>query len=186
MESVPFFVNSGMTTIWLMLFAALLMAEVATAGTLVSIWFCAGALTAAALSYTGFGLRSQFIVFVISSSAMMFLLRPAAVKYFNKGFQPTNADRIIGQRAFITEEISGQGGVGAVKADGKIWTAININDGECLPVGTEVTIEEIKGIRVFVKKNQKGCINQHDTNGNNTLYHNSSRYTDTYSAAGTR
>lgn len=155
MISVPFFVNSGMTTVWLMIFAALLMSEVATAGTLVSIWFCGGALAAAALAYTGFSLHTQFIVFVLSSAVMMFSLRPAAIKYFNKGFQPTNADRIIGQRAFVTEEIDGLDGLGAVKADGKIWTAINVNEGERLPVGTEVTIEEIKGIRLFVKKVRK-------------------------------
>lgn len=127
MESMPFYFSFGTTTFWLILFAALLMSEVAAAGTLVSIWFCGGALVAALLSYTGFGLRTQFIVFVISSAVMMLSLRPAAVKYFNKDFQPT-------------------------KADGKIWTAININEDERLPAGTEVTIEEIKGIRVFVKK----------------------------------
>lgn len=152
MESMPFYFSFGTTTFWLILFAALLMSEVAAAGTLVSIWFCGGALVAALLSYTGFGLRTQFIVFVISSAVMMLSLRPAAVKYFNKDFQPTNADRIIGQRAFVTEEIDSHGGKGAVKADGKIWTAININEDERLPAGTEVTIEEIKGIRVFVKK----------------------------------
>lgn len=152
MESIPFYLTTGTTTFWLMLFAALLMAEVATAGTLVSVWFCAGALVAAALSYADFSLRTQFIVFVISSAVMLFSLRPVAIKYFDRGFQPTNADRIIGQRAFVTEEIDGRGGHGAVKADGKIWTAVNINEEECLPVGTEVIIEEIKGIRVFVKK----------------------------------
>lgn len=152
MESAPFLSNFGMTTVWLLAFAAFMLAEVMTAGTLVSIWFCAGSLVAVIAAAMGAGKSTQLLIFALSSALMMLLLRPAATRYLNKGFQPTNADRIIGQLVFVTEEIDKLAGTGAVRADGKIWTAININGDERIYIGEEVTIEEIKGVRVFVKK----------------------------------
>lgn len=152
MEFTLLNLTMGTTTIWLLLFVLFLLVEVITAGNLVSIWFCAGSLAAAAVSAAGFGVNVQSIVFVLSSAAMIIFLKPIAARLLSKGFQPTNIDRIIGQKGIVTEEISNLSGLGAVKIDGKIWTAINMEGDESVPTGTEVTVEEINGVKVFVKK----------------------------------
>ena len=95
--------------------------------TLCGIWFAAGgvaALIAASLS-VGLGSRQQ----------------------------ATNADRIIGQTAVVTEPIDNVLETGAVKINGKIWTARSTTDAQ-IAIGTRVTVVEIRGVKAIVKPNQ--------------------------------
>lgn len=148
--------NVEMTTVWLAAFVFFLLIELVGPGTLISIWFCVGALAAAALAALGFGAGVQVVVFAAFSGAMIVFLKPVVARRMSKEFQPTNMDKIIGQRGVVTEDIDNRKGVGVVKADGKLWSAANAGGDEYIEAGADVTIEEIKGVKVFVKKTGKG------------------------------
>ena len=67
---------------------------------------------------------------------------------------PTNADRVLGEHAKVTETIDNENSTGAVYVDGKIWTARS-EDGSVIPAGEQVTIEKMEGVRLFVKQSEK-------------------------------
>ena len=67
---------------------------------------------------------------------------------------PTNADRVLGEVARVTERIDNENSVGAVYVDGKTWTARSI-DGTVIPAGDRVCIESMEGVKLFVKQVEK-------------------------------
>lgn len=62
----------------------------------------------------------------------------------------TNAYSIIGKTGLVTIEINSKKGIGQVKIGSETWSAKGIND-EIIPVGSEVEIAEISGVKVVVK-----------------------------------
>lgn len=144
-------------TVWLILFIIFLVAEVATAGPLISIWFCFGALAAMVAAKSGFSVLVQLTVFAAISALFIAATRPFVKKIMSKRKEErTNADRIIEQKAIVTEEINNLNATGAVKVDGKEWTARNFESNEeVIEKGTEVIVVEIRGVKAMVKKQQK-------------------------------
>ncbi len=112
----------SMSTFWILLFIIFLIAEAATAG-LVSIWFCAGALCSFAAAKVGAAVYVQLIIFVIASVALFVFTRPFVKNVIKLKSEPTNLDRIIGQSVAVTEKIDNKADTGAIKYDGKVWTA---------------------------------------------------------------
>ena len=72
--------------------------------------------------------------------------------------QPTNADRVIGAEARVTEGIDNIQGKGAVSIGGIIWTARSDSD-EVIPAGSLVRVLRIEGVKVFVEliKEETSC-----------------------------
>lgn len=134
--------------IWAGLTVLFVLVELATYG-LASIWFALGALAALVAAALGAQLWLQIVLFAVVSMASLVLTRPLARKFVNSKSQPTNADRVIGATARVTEEINELNGTGAVSVDGKIWTARS-EDGTPIPVGERVTVHEIRGVRLIV------------------------------------
>ena len=62
----------------------------------------------------------------------------------------TNAYSIIGKTGLVTIEINSKKGIGQVKIGSETWSAKGISD-EIIPVGSEVEIAEISGVKVVVK-----------------------------------
>ncbi len=141
----------SMITVWLILLVVFVVGEVATAG-LVSIWFCFGALASMIVAAVGIGTTFQIIVFFVVSMIMLLLTRPIVKNYMLPKMVRTNADKIIGTQGIVTEEINNLEGKGAIKVDGKEWTARNIDEDAIISVNTLVTIVEIKGVKAIVKK----------------------------------
>ena len=108
------------------------------------------ALIAASLSV---GLMGQWIVFIVFSALLLVLVRPLCRRFLGSRQQATNADRIIGQTAVVTEPIDNILETGAVKINGKIWTARSTTDAQ-IAIGTRVTVVEIRGVKAIVKPNQ--------------------------------
>lgn len=106
---------------------------------------------------SGFSVLVQLTVFAVISALFIAATRPFVKKIMSKRKEErTNADRIIGQRAIVTEEINNLNATGAVKVDGKEWTARNFeNNEEVIEKGTEVTVVEIRGVKAMVTKQQK-------------------------------
>ena len=140
-----------MVILWIVVFVIMLVAEAATAG-LISLWFAGGALLAMAAALLGAALIWQLVIFVVASGVLMALIYPRAKKKLrDMEFTPTNADRIIGMDGVLTEAIDPLAGTGAVRVDGKIWTARS-EDSEVVPAGAVVTVLRIEGVRAIVTK----------------------------------
>ena len=111
------FLAANMSIVWLALMVLLLILEAATAG-LTSIWFALGALAALIASFFGGALWLQLVWFFAVSVLTLWLTRPLALKYLNSRRVATNADRVIGAEAVVTEDIDNIAGSGAVHVDG--------------------------------------------------------------------
>lgn len=133
---------------WLGLVILFGIAEAATLG-LTSIWFAVGALAAMVAAMCQAHLLVQIALFVIVSAVAVWLTRGWGEKIFNDKIQATNADRILGQRGQVLEDIDNAQSTGVVKVDGKIWTARSA-DGQHIPAGSQVTIRSIEGVKVIV------------------------------------
>ena len=92
----------------------------------------------------------QMAAFLAVSAVLLIVTRPLVKKYINKKSQPTNADRCIGAKAVVTEEINNLLGCGAAKVNGVEWTARSEND-EILEIGATVTVIRIDGVKLVVR-----------------------------------
>ncbi len=140
-----------MVYIWL--FALILFAVLEACTTaLVSIWFAAASLVAMLCAALGFSLPVQIVVFVVFSALFMVLVRKFAKDKLNPNITPTNADRLIGEDGVVCEEINNLNGAGAVKIDGKVWSARSADNSE-ITSGEVVRIIKIDGVKLIVEKN---------------------------------
>ena len=140
---------NGMVWTWLGVMAVSAFVEAATL-TLVSIWFAAGALAATFAAYAGASLTVQLILFVGVSIAACVAVRPLARRFVAPNVVPTNADRLLGAEARVTEEIDNAAPSGAVYVDGKTWTARS-SGGERIPAGELVEVERMEGVKLIVR-----------------------------------
>lgn len=136
--------------VWLGLLLLFGIGEAVTVG-LTSIWFAAGALVALIIALLGGPLWLQIALFLIVSLLCLLAVRPLARKYLNKNIQPTNADRIIGAEARVTEDIDNIQGKGAVLVGGITWTARSENDTN-IPAGCLVKVLRIDGVKLYVER----------------------------------
>ena len=91
------------------------------------------------------------LVFFVVSVGCMIAARPLVTKYINQKTVATNADRVLGGTARVTEAIDNTVPVGAVYVDGKTWSARSETD-EPIAAGTMVRIKRMEGVRLFVEE----------------------------------
>ena len=139
-----------MIWIWLGCIVGFGILEALTAG-LISIWFVVGGIASFLCAILGAGTLFQIVVFIAVSAAALILTRPLVRRYTQGKSIPTNADRVLGQTAKVTEAINNENSTGAVYVDGKTWTA-RTTDGDVIPVGTLVQIERMEGVKLFVTR----------------------------------
>lgn len=142
-----------MPIVWLVAMVVLLIVEAIVPG-LVSIWFAIGALAALVSALLGAPLWLQMVWFLVVSVVALALTRPLVKKYVNGRVQPTNADALIGRDCVVTEDIDNIAGVGAVKVDGKVWTARSIDDNLRFQAGSIVTAVRIEGVKFIVTERE--------------------------------
>lgn len=136
--------------IWLGCMILFGILEAATVS-LVSLWFVGGALAAFLAAILGAPLWLQVTVFVAVSAVLLACLRPFVKKVAQPKKEPTNSDRIIGQQVPVIEAVDNLAGTGAVKADGKQWSAKS-EDGSLIEAGAVVTVVKIEGVKVIVRR----------------------------------
>lgn len=146
--------------VWLVLFIVFLVAELVTAGALVSIWFCVGALVALVAAYLGAAFWVQMTLFFVVSIGLLLGTKPFLKKHLDPKTMATNADRILQNRGIVEEEINNLKGQGAVKIDGKSWTARNIDGEAVIPVDAEVIVVGIEGVKAMVKVVEKEIVSE--------------------------
>ena len=138
-----------MVYVWLGLIVAFIAVEAATVN-LVSIWFIGGSVAGLVCAILGAPTLLQFAVFILVSALLLALLRPLLKKYLRVKPSRTNADRLLGQEALVTEDIDNLRETGAIRINGVLWTAKSADDTQ-IPIGTRVVIERIEGAKVYVK-----------------------------------
>ena len=145
-------VDLSFTNIWLILFVVFIVAEVVTAGALVSIWFCIGSLAAMIAARAGTPIMVQIVVFLVVSVALLILTKPFIKKVLKTKNEPTNADVIIGRIGVVVEDINNLEEKGAVKIDGKLWTARSLDEDKAIQKDSKVRIVKIQGVKVLVEE----------------------------------
>ena len=139
--------------IWLVLIVLFLVVEAATVG-MVSAWFAGGAVAALIVSLLGGPLWLQVLVFFTVSIVLLALLRPMVRRYFQPKLVKTNADSLIGTTCPVVEAIDNLNGTGRVKVGDVTWSARS-EAGEAIPVGKQVKILKIQGVKVYVEEVKK-------------------------------
>ena len=134
---------------WLISFIVLLICELITSS-LISIWFCGGALIALFTEILGLNFSVQLTVFIVVSSVLLFLTRPIAKKVLRKEPLKTNVSTLIGKKAVVTKEINNSTAEGEIIVDGQLWSA-KASEDKTIEPSSNVIIEEIQGVKAVVK-----------------------------------
>ncbi|NTV78695.1 MAG: NfeD family protein [Clostridiales bacterium] len=142
------------TILWLILLVVLALIEIATLG-LTTIWFAVGALVATIVAALGGPLWLQIALFLIASILVLIFLRPIAVKFFNKDREKTNVESLIGMHAVVVSEIDNQSEQGQAKLNGLDWMARSVDENITIPVGTVVTVLEVRGVKLIVEERKE-------------------------------
>lgn len=136
------------TVFWLGAFVAFLVVEAATT-TLVSVWFAVGALVAAICTYLGLDTTGCVLVFLVVSAVTLVLFKKFYSKKINVKHEPTNADRLIGEKGVVDSDILPLSGEGTVKVKGNLWSA---KAEEEIEKGSVVEVKKIEGVKLVVEK----------------------------------
>lgn len=138
-----------MTLIWIAAMVVFGVVEAVTAG-LTSIWFVAGSVAGLIAACCGGAVWLQITLFFVVSIAALAFTRPLAKKLLYKDVTATNADRVLGQTARVTEAIDNSVPTGAVYVGGVTWTARS-QDGQPIPLDVQVRVVRMEGVRLFVE-----------------------------------
>lgn len=139
---------------WLIAAGIFFIIEIATVGFLV-FWFGIGAIIAMVVSLFIPNVYIQAIVFIVSSTLLIFFTKPFVNKFVNKEKTiATNAYSIIGRTGIVTKEINDLKGTGQVKIGGETWSAKTLSE-ETIPENTEIEVVKIDGVKAIVQKVSK-------------------------------
>ena len=139
---------------WLAAMVILVIIEIVTMG-LYTIWFAGGSLIAFFVSLMGFNWWVQLGTCLVVSGVLLFFTRPAVQKRLNKERVKTNVDSLIGEKARVLEVIDNIAGTGRAVVNGQEWMARSTDDEIVFPKDTVVTIAEISGVKIIVKKEEE-------------------------------
>lgn len=142
------------TIIWIAAIVIFGVVEAATVG-LVSIWFVIGSVAGLITAVLGGPIWLQVVMFFIVSIAALIATRPLVRKLGKKGEVATNADRVLGGTARVTETIDNTIPSGEVYIDGKTWTARS-QSGAVIAPETLVTVIRLEGVKLYVDV-PRGC-----------------------------
>lgn len=119
---------------------------------LTHIWYAFGCFLAGIAAYNDASIFLQLVIFIVSSTVLVFLTRPIAEKHVNGKTKKTNIDRLIGQTAIVKETINNKKEQGVVRINGMDWTARAEEIDEVILKGKPVEILDIQGIKLIVRK----------------------------------
>ena len=137
-----------MNFVWIGLLVIFIVVEAATVS-MVSAWFAAGALAALLVSLLGGELWLQGVVFVTVSAVTLAMLRPLAQTHFTPRITRTNVDAVVGKTCLCVTAIDNLASQGQVRIGDVEWTARSTT-GDPIPVGTQVTVDRVEGVKVYV------------------------------------
>ncbi len=136
------------TIVWFGLLVLFIWVEAATV-TMVSAWFAVGALAAVIAALCGGQLWLQIVLFFVVSGVSLALLRPISKKHFSSKLTHTNVDAMTGKTCPVVADIDNLTGRGQVKLGDVEWSARS-TDGSPIGAGTQVKIDRVEGVKVYV------------------------------------
>ena len=134
---------------WLILAGLMFVGEIVTTG-FILFWFGVAAIVAALLAFAGFNFYIQATAFILTAGILMIFTRPLTKGLLNPKDNPSNVFALVGKNGTVVQEIDNIQGVGQVKISSEIWKAES-EDGEGIPIDTQVKVLKVEGVRVIVK-----------------------------------
>ena len=145
-----------MIYVWLAVLCVGLFIESLNAGTLVTIWFSAGALIPLIMSFWGITNPSyitvQVIIFgVVTALCLIFLRNITKRVLFKNNKTKTNLDMYVGKKYTITNKYNN---VAYIKFNGIEYSVVDISNEEAneFELGNKVEIVRFEGNKAVVKK----------------------------------
>ncbi|MFA5525140.1 MAG: NfeD family protein [Tissierellales bacterium] len=135
--------------LWLIAAIAFGFIEAITLG-VATIWFAIGALIAWLFSLFNTPLWAQILVFLVSSSVLLYFTRPIAQKFLKIGHTKTNTEILKGKTGLVIKTIDNIQGTGQVKVGGQIWSAKTLDD-DIISEDSIIEILDIQGVKLVVK-----------------------------------
>ena len=134
---------------WLGVAAVLGMAELVSLD-LVLIMLAVGAMAGMATAAIGAAVVVQVLVAGGAAVAMLALVRPSLVARLHRGPElRLGTSKLVGQRAVVTEEITGLS-VGRIRLAGETWSAAPYDEHVTIEPGATVEVFEIRGATAYV------------------------------------
>lgn len=136
--------------LWAAIFITALLIEAGAPGLFYFLSLAIGSGTAAAMSYFCFSFTTQLAACFLASCVALLALRYLVLQDKTTRLK-TNASALIGQRTVVIESVI-SGGTGRVKIYGDVWL-VREKDGQGVPAGQEVTVIDVQGCHLIVRKN---------------------------------
>ncbi|GAA4570021.1 NfeD family protein [Planotetraspora kaengkrachanensis] len=134
--------------IWIILAAALGVAEIFTLTAALGILSVAALLTAG-VAAVGLPPALQIIVFVLAAGAGLIGVRPIAMRHIRQPpAQRFGVSALVGKPAYVTREVTGRDG--RVRIGGEEWSARAYDETLVIPPGATVDVIEIEGATALV------------------------------------
>ncbi len=141
---------NNMLWVWIGVAVVLAIIEGATLN-LATIWFVIGSIFALIAAALGLNLFWQIGILLVVSIVLLIFTRPVLVEKLQVGKIKTNADSLVGETCYVTEDIDNIKSQGSVKVHSLIWTARSYDDAVTIKKGEKVVIEAIEGVKLIVK-----------------------------------
>lgn len=122
---------------------------------LVSIWFVGGGAAGLIAHFLHAPFWLQVIAAAVVTLVLLLVTRPFVERFLKAKETRTNADRVVGKTAVVTEPIDNVNARGRVSVLGGDWTARSA-DGLPIAAGMEVTVERIEGVKLIVSPAAQG------------------------------
>ena len=139
-----------MLWVWIAVIVVACVLEWLTQVQLISTWAALGGVVALILELAGVGKEIQVVVFFAVTIVAIVLTRPLAKKMTGFIKTPTNADMNIDKVGKVTKIVDEELGIMRVKVENNDWSATTENK-SVLPVGTEIVVQAIEGVKLIVK-----------------------------------
>ncbi len=140
--------------IWMVIAAIFIIGEIFTAGFFL-LWFGIGAAAAGILAMLDFGAGWQWAAFIVVSGLLFIVSRRFAERITKKQPPGIGADRFIGMKGVVLEEVDNTKNTGRVRIEKEEWRA-DSDTGEVIPVDTKVEVTRLVGTRLIVKTLKEG------------------------------
>ncbi len=135
--------------IWMAIAAVFVVGEIFTAGFFL-LWFGIGAAVAGTLAILGFRAGWQWAAFIVVSGVLFVTSRRFAERFSKKQPPGIGADRVIGKKGVVLEEVDDIKGTGRVRLGKEEWKA-DSDTGEVIPVGKRIKVTKVVGTHLVIK-----------------------------------
>jgi membrane protein implicated in regulation of membrane protease activity len=132
----------------------MIAAGVLAVGEMLTVSFFMGpiaiaAVIAAIVALAGGPVALQWIVFTVTASASLLVLRPVARRHLRMPAQlRTGTAALVGATAVVIDRVDRDGG--SVRLNGEVWTARSYDEDHAFEPGTRVEVMKIDGATALV------------------------------------